>query len=221
MRRCLLRCIVYGIGSSYLREVVEILRRVRVEVAAYINNRPGSEDPAGVSPVVAAADIDPDWLPLPVIFPLITPGYRKQLESEARRLGFAEFPVIIDPASTVAEVGTYGEGLLVNAGSVIGAGCRIDRFVLVNRNASLGHDVIGEDFVTVGPGANIGGTAHLKAGAFIGIGATIAPGVAVGRNAIVGAGAVVINDVADGCTVVGNPAKVINSKGQGYNDVSV
>ncbi len=216
-----MRCIVYGIGSSYLLEVVEILRRTRVEVVAYINNRPGSEDPAGVSPVVAAADIDPDWLRLPVIFPLITPGYRKMLEDEARRLGFADFPVIIDPFSTVAEAGTYGEGLLVNAGSVIGAGCRIDRLVLVNRNASLGHDVIAEDFVTIGSGASIGGTCHLKAGAFIGIGATIAPGVAVGRNAIVGAGAVVIKDVADGCTVIGNPAKVIKSKGEGYNGASV
>ena len=216
-----MRCIVYGIGSSYLLEVVETLRRAQIEVAAYINNRPGSEDPAGVSPVAAAADIEPDWLPLPVVFPLITPGYRKRLESEARRLGFADYPVIIDPSSTVATSATYDEGLLVNAGSVIGASCRIGRFVLVNRKASLGHDVIGEDFVTVGPGADIGGACHLKAGAFIGIGAIIAPGVVVGRNAIVGAGAVVIRDVADGDTVVGNPAKVIKSNGQDYHDAPV
>jgi sugar O-acyltransferase (sialic acid O-acetyltransferase NeuD family) len=221
MRRYFLRCIVYGIGSSYLPEVVEILHRTQIEVAAYINNRPGSEDPAGVSPVAAVADIGPDWLRLPVVFPLITPGYRKQLEDEARRIGFVDFPAIIDPSSIVATSGAYGEGLLVNAGSVIGAGCRIGRFVLINRKASLGHGVIGEDFVTVGPGADIGGTCHLKAGAFVGIGATIAPGVVVGRNAIVGAGAVVIKDVADGHTVAGNPAKVIKSEGQGYNGISV
>ncbi len=216
-----MRCIVYGVGSSYLGEVVEILRRAQVEVVGFINNRPGSEDPGGVSPVAAVDNIDPDWLGLPVVFSLITPGYRKRLEAEARQLGFTEFPVVIDPSSTMAESGAYGEGLLVNAGSVIGAGCRIGRFVLINRKVSLGHDVIVEDFVTLGPGADIGGTCHLKGGAFIGIGATIAPGVVVGRNAIVGAGAVVIKDVADGCTIVGNPALVIKTGGEGYNGASV
>lgn len=43
-------------------------------------------------------------------------------------------------------------------------------------------------------------------GASIGANATILPGVTIGAGAMVGAGAVVTRDVADGATVVGNPA---------------
>ena len=46
-------------------------------------------------------------------------------------------------------------------------------------------------------------------GANIGAGAVILPGIIIGKGATVGAGAVVTKDVPAGCTVVGNPAKVL------------
>jgi len=42
---------------------------------------------------------------------------------------------------------------------------------------------------------------------WIGGGAVILPGVSIGDGAIVGAGSVVTNDVGEGATVVGNPAR--------------
>jgi acetyltransferase-like isoleucine patch superfamily enzyme len=47
----------------------------------------------------------------------------------------------------------------------------------------------------------------VKRGASIGSGATILCGVTIGERAIVGAGSVVTRDVADGVTVMGNPAR--------------
>ena len=47
----------------------------------------------------------------------------------------------------------------------------------------------------------------VKRGASIGSGATILCGVTIGECAIVGAGSVVTRDVADGATVMGNPAR--------------
>jgi acetyltransferase-like isoleucine patch superfamily enzyme len=47
----------------------------------------------------------------------------------------------------------------------------------------------------------------VKRGASIGSGATILCGVTIGERAIVGAGSVVTRDVADGATVMGNPAR--------------
>jgi acetyltransferase-like isoleucine patch superfamily enzyme len=44
-------------------------------------------------------------------------------------------------------------------------------------------------------------------GALVGAGAVVTPGISIGRDAVIGAGAVVVADVADGVTVVGNPAR--------------
>jgi acetyltransferase-like isoleucine patch superfamily enzyme len=53
-------------------------------------------------------------------------------------------------------------------------------------------------------------TTNILDGASIGANATILPGITIGRNAMVGAGTVVTRDIADGETVVGNPASVLN-----------
>lgn len=44
---------------------------------------------------------------------------------------------------------------------------------------------------------------------FIGGKATILGLVVVGKNSKIGAGSVVLQDVLDGCTAVGNPARII------------
>jgi acetyltransferase-like isoleucine patch superfamily enzyme len=49
----------------------------------------------------------------------------------------------------------------------------------------------------------------VRRGASIGSGAVVLGGVQIGERALVGAGAVVTRDVADGATVVGNPARVL------------
>lgn len=50
-------------------------------------------------------------------------------------------------------------------------------------------------------------------GASIGTNATILPGVTIGKHALIGAGAVVTRDVEPYSTVVGNPAREVNSNG--------
>jgi serine O-acetyltransferase len=44
---------------------------------------------------------------------------------------------------------------------------------------------------------------------YIGTGTTIIGPVRIGNDVIIGAGSVVIHDIPDGCTVAGNPAKII------------
>lgn len=46
-------------------------------------------------------------------------------------------------------------------------------------------------------------------GAVVGAGAILLPGVRIGAGALIGSGAVVVRDVADGATLVGNPARLV------------
>lgn len=66
-----------------------------------------------------------------------------------------------------------------------------------------------KDFVSLMPFAAISGNVVINTKSFIGTGAILIPGITIGKEAIVGAGAVVLKNVKDGCTVFGNPAKIV------------
>jgi len=213
--------VLFGISSSYVSEVVEILRRLAQPIDAFVANVEAGDIPEDVGPVVRVAELRPAWLDEPVIVPLTTPGHRKSAVAHARALGFHRFPPVVDPTAIVASTVTMGEGTVVNAGAIIGAKTRLGPFVSVNRGVSVGHDVILEDFVSLGPSCVLGGFVRVLPGAYIGAGAVVLPNVTVGKNSVVGAGAVVVSEVPDRAVAVGNPARVIKTGGPGFNGVSV
>lgn len=81
--------------------------------------------------------------------------------------------------------------------------------VIIGKNFSLGHGV------TIGQ-KNRGkykGSPTIGDSVFVGAGACIIGSVTIGSNVVVGAGAVVVKDVYDNEVVVGNPARVVSTKG--------
>lgn len=100
-----------------------------------------------------------------------------------------------------------GPGAQLLQASVVNAGTRIGTATIVNTNASVDHDGALGDFVHVAPGAVLGGEVVVGAGTLVGLGARVLPRVRIGAGCTVGAGAVVVDDVPDGQTVVGVPAR--------------
>ncbi|MCA9198628.1 MAG: acetyltransferase [Planctomycetales bacterium] len=118
---------------------------------------------------------------------------------------------VVHPTAVIAESAKLGDGTVVLAGCVVQADSRIGRHVILNTCSSVDHDCVIGDFVHICPGVHLPGNVTIGNGVLLGVSSTVLPGVRIGDGATVGAGAVVIDDVPPNVTVVGNPAKIIDS----------
>lgn len=119
----------------------------------------------------------------------------------------ATLATLIHPAATVSPHATVGAGSVVFAGAVVNIGARLGRAVIINTGATVDHDCVLEDGVHVSPGAHLAGGVTVGRESWVGIGSAVREGVTIGHQVCVGAGAVVVKSIADGLTVVGNPAR--------------
>lgn len=119
----------------------------------------------------------------------------------------------VHPAAVVHPSARLGPGTVVFAGAVIQPDAVVGAHAIVNTGASVDHDCQLGDFVHVAPGARLGGGVTVGEGVLLGIGCAVLPGRSVGAWAVVGAGATVTEDVGDGWTVAGTPARRLPSVG--------
>jgi sugar O-acyltransferase (sialic acid O-acetyltransferase NeuD family) len=117
--------------------------------------------------------------------------------------------VFADPLSTVSRSADLGAGCIIYPGARVATGVRLRRQVLVYYNAVIHHDVILGDGVIVCAGVLIAGNVEVGEGTYLGIGSVLRDGVRVGRGVLVGMGAVVTQDIPDGATVTGIPARSV------------
>lgn len=133
------------------------------------------------------------------------PGVRRDV---AETVGStAEATVLVDPTASIGADVVLAAGAMVFPGAICTTNVRIGRHSHVNCRAVVSHDCRVGNFVSLSPGVMLNGNVTVADGAFLGTGAIVLPGRRVGEGAVVGAGAVVIDDVADGATVVGVPAR--------------
>lgn len=139
------------------------------------------------------------------------PGLRLEI---SYRLGLSleRFVSLVHPDAFVSRRAVVGPGTTVLGGSRVTAGTRIGPHVLVSFNCVVEHDTVVGPGTLLASGCLLAGGVRIGAGAYLGQGCNIKENVSVGRQAIVGMGAVVLKDVADGQTVVGNPARVLRTK---------
>lgn len=103
-----------------------------------------------------------------------------------------------------------GIGNIVSSNCFVSTNVKLGDFNFINIGTTICHDCLIRNNVVISPNVNIAGNVIIGDDTFIGIGATVKQGIHIGSNVIIGAGAVVIDDIKDGETVVGVPAKPLN-----------
>jgi sugar O-acyltransferase (sialic acid O-acetyltransferase NeuD family) len=115
----------------------------------------------------------------------------------------------IHPAAVIAKSAVIGHNAVVAAGAVVAASAKVADSAILNTSCVVDHECEIEAGAHICPGALLAGRVRVGAGAFVGLGAKVLPCLTVGKAAVVGAGAVVLQDVPEGCTAVGVPARIV------------
>jgi len=92
-----------------------------------------------------------------------------------------------------------------------GTGLVVGQTAIIGNEVTIYHDVTLGGISTTG---DVKGKRHptIEDGAVIGAGAQVLGNITIGEKARVGANSVVLRDVPEGCTVVGNPARLVRCK---------
>ena len=207
------RVVIYGAGG-HARVCLDVLLEDpgAVVVAAVTDDGVGRDD-LGV-PVVAAStlpDITQGKRATTVCVAIGDNRSRQRITEKLTQSGHSVTAAISRSAWLAPSV-RLGAGVQMLPGAIVMAATTLGDGVIVNTNASIDHDCTVGDYVHVAPGVAIAGGVTIGRRTLIGIGARVLPGVTIGDDVVVGGGAVVVHDVADGVTVVGNPARPIGQR---------
>lgn len=120
------------------------------------------------------------------------------------------FPNIIAPTFYIADPETFsiGEGNIIGHGCAVTCDISIGNFNILNSDIVMGHDVKLGDYNVLMPDIRISGRVSIGNENLIGVRSTIVERMKVGNQVILGAGSVLMTKAKDGCTYLGNPAKL-------------
>ena len=120
-------------------------------------------------------------------------------------------------ARLISQISRFFTGIEIHPGAKIGRGLVIDHGmgVVIGETAEIGDNVLLYHGVTLGGTGKDKGKRHPTVGnnVVIGAGAKVLGPIYIGSNSKIGANSVVLNNVPEGATAVGIPAKnIINIK---------
>jgi sugar O-acyltransferase (sialic acid O-acetyltransferase NeuD family) len=142
------------------------------------------------------------------------PKFRREAFERMKEAGYRGAR-LIHPTAEICPDAELGEAAVIGPGVTVGSLARIGKNFYAAKGASVGHDAVIGNHSRVGAGAFIGGHTVVGENAFIGSGALLKDRIHVGDYSVVAIGSAVFSDVAEGTTVMGNPARITNEGTQG------
>lgn len=124
---------------------------------------------------------------------------------------------VIDKSALVSQAATIGEGNFIGKLAILNHGSSVGDNCVINTRALIEHGCHIDNHVNISTNATLNGDVHCKEGSFVGSGVVCNGQLTIGEWGLVGSGAVVIKDVKPHTTVVGCPAKEIESTNHKYN----
>lgn len=212
------RCVILG-GGGHARVLIDsIMESGVVEPYAILDMNPTTwNKTVSDIPIIGDDSLLPEVVKQGVRFFVVGIGSVGAAQARIRLfdLGLSnnlEPLLLIHPSAVYSRWSHIKQGSQLLPNSVVNAGAIIGENVIVNTGSIVEHDCIVENHSHIATGARLASSVVVGSGAHIGAGAIVIQGVKIGSGAIVGAGAVVINDVAPNLTVVGVPARVIETR---------
>jgi sugar O-acyltransferase (sialic acid O-acetyltransferase NeuD family) len=208
--------LIFGAGG-FGREVASWAHRAEwqgrgFKVAGFVDDNLVAAELNGfpVLTLATAAELHPD---AGVLGTVGQPRVRERMIAKAAELGLRPTAPLLHPSIEYdQQYVTFGEGVVVCAGSILTVNIEVEPHVQINLDCTVGHDAVLQAYSTLSPGVHISGNVILEVCSFLGTGAVTVQGLperplVIGADSVVGAGAVVTKNVAAGVTVVGIPAR--------------
>lgn len=192
---------LYG-ASGHAKVIIEILKQSGNIVHGLYDDNPELKELAGIR---VLGSYKGELLNFPLIISIGNNRIRAKIASALK----VEFGTGIATSAIVSLSSFIQPGTVVMQGAILQADVKIGSHCIINTGATVDHDCILGNYVHVSPQASLCGNVRVGEGTHIGAGATVIPNIRIGAWCTVGAGAVVINDLPDGCTAVGIPARIV------------
>jgi sugar O-acyltransferase (sialic acid O-acetyltransferase NeuD family) len=118
---------------------------------------------------------------------------------------------IVSKTAVISPQAEIGVGVMILPFVVVHPQAKVGRLALLNTGAIVEHHCNLGEAVHLAPRSVLGGRVSVGSLTLMGVGACAKPAVTIGANVTVGAGSAVVNDIPNGLTVGGVPAKPLKT----------